>query len=249
MATNNSEEINFQHYVDAVKQKRMDWNIFIDLMQDLSYSDKGRLRNFNAILLNELTIDFSDMDKLKYLNVILLTEFKKDIQKEHNFEMTQEEDFEKSVESNGDELLNEETTKEMPTENEILIPILNQIGDHLSYNADMNACNPSEKNTKTFLCYICNKEYNIYFHMKQHIRKVHEEKKSHKTIQRFDEHEITAMKDHKSIPNANKLKADVHEGHNDHKCKSCGKSFSQAENLKKHIYTIHEGRKDYKYES
>ena len=30
-----SEEINFQHYIDAVKQKRMEWNIFIDLMQDL----------------------------------------------------------------------------------------------------------------------------------------------------------------------------------------------------------------------
>ena len=48
----------------------MDWNIFIDLMQDLSYSDKSRLRKLNAIILNELTMDCSDMDKLKYLNLI-----------------------------------------------------------------------------------------------------------------------------------------------------------------------------------
>ena len=34
MAKYNSEEINFQHYVDFVKQKRMDWEVFIDVMQD-----------------------------------------------------------------------------------------------------------------------------------------------------------------------------------------------------------------------
>ena len=72
-------------------------------MQDLSYSDKGRLRNFNAILFNELAIDYSDMDKLKFLNLILLTEFKKSIQKECNFEMTINKDFENFVESNVDE--------------------------------------------------------------------------------------------------------------------------------------------------
>ena len=58
MAKKNPEEFNFQHYVDAVKQKRMDWNIFIDFMQDLSYEDRGKLRRLNAILLNELTMNF-----------------------------------------------------------------------------------------------------------------------------------------------------------------------------------------------
>ena len=38
----------------------------------------------------------------------------------------------------------------------------------------------------------------------------------------------------------------IHEGHIDHKCESCGKSFSQAGNLKKHIHTVHEGHKDHK---
>ena len=124
MAKNNFEEFNFQHYIDAVKQKKIDWDIFIDLIQYISYSDRDRLRYFNAILLNELTMDYSDMDKLKYLNVILLNEFKKDIiQKEHNYEMMQNEDFEKSVETNvDDEFMNvEETTNDVSTENEIQI--------------------------------------------------------------------------------------------------------------------------------
>ena len=41
----------------------------------------------------------------------------------------------------------------------------------------------------------------------------------------------------------------VYEGHKDYKCKSCGKSFSQARTLKNHIQIIHEGHKDHKCES
>ena len=41
----------------------------------------------------------------------------------------------------------------------------------------------------------------------------------------------------------------IHEGHKDQKFKSCGKSFSQVGNLKKHIHTIHEGHKDHKCDS
>ena len=97
MAQNHSEEINFQHYVDLVKQHKFPWNIFIDVMQDLSYSDRNKLRILNAILLKELTMDYSDMDKLKYLNGILLREFKNYVHREQNIEMTQIEDCKKSV--------------------------------------------------------------------------------------------------------------------------------------------------------
>ena len=38
----------------------------------------------------------------------------------------------------------------------------------------------------------------------------------------------------------------VHEGRKDYKCKSCGKSFSHGNALKKHIHTIHVGLKEYK---
>ena len=79
MAKNNFEEINFQYYVDGVKRKKISWNYFVNLMQDLSHSDVNRLRILNAILLRDLTMNYSDMDKLKFLNEILLIQFKNHI--------------------------------------------------------------------------------------------------------------------------------------------------------------------------
>ena len=76
MAKNNSEEFDFHYFVDAVKQKKIRWHIFVGLIQDFSYSDLKRLKTLNAILLTDLTMNHSDMDKLKYLNVLLLSEFK-----------------------------------------------------------------------------------------------------------------------------------------------------------------------------
>ena len=53
MARNNSEEINFQLIVDEMKQKKISWTFFVDLMQNLSHSDIKKLRKVNAILLME----------------------------------------------------------------------------------------------------------------------------------------------------------------------------------------------------
>ena len=62
----------------------------------------------------------------------------------------------------------------------------------------------------------------------------------------------TKNKDHncgpcgKSFSQAGGLKRHihtVHEGHKDHKCESCGKLFGHLGSLKNHFYTIHKGHK------
>ena len=41
----------------------------------------------------------------------------------------------------------------------------------------------------------------------------------------------------------------VHKGQKNPKCESCGKSFSKAKNLKRHIHTVHEDHKEHICES
>ena len=117
MEKNNFEEINFQHYVDGVKRKKLPWNFFIDLIQDLSYSDISRLRKLNAILLMELTMNFSDIDKMKYLNGILLIQFKNYIETKHDDEMTKNDYLAENLQgSNVDQILDEENFEEITEE-------------------------------------------------------------------------------------------------------------------------------------
>ena len=239
MAKNNAEEINFQHYVDGVKQKKLSWNFFIDFVQDLSYSDINRLRKLNAILLTELTMNYSKIEKYKYLNGILLTQFKNYIQRDLEItekdqrleesnvdQILNEEIFDESLEetinelssneegkikvikeeiqtdydfemaekdhcylqgSNVDHILNEEsfdveTFEEMSeeiTENEDVNsrPMENQIKENLTlkHNEEIINCNLNETNTpKIFICSVCNQEYHMSFHLKQHVKNVHE---------------------------------------------------------------------------
>ena len=117
MAQNNSKEINFQHYVDGVKEKKITWNFFTDLMEDLTYCDIERLRTLNAILLMELTMNYSDIDKMKYLNVILLIQFKNYVQTKHkSFKLTEHDYPETLQKSNVNQIWNEDTTIEKPIE-------------------------------------------------------------------------------------------------------------------------------------
>ena len=83
-SSNNSEEINFQPYIDTVKNGEIPWNIFVKTMEDLSYTDINRLKCLNAVLLLELTMSHSDMDRLKYLNKILLTELMNFLQRDND---------------------------------------------------------------------------------------------------------------------------------------------------------------------
>ena len=52
-ATNNIEDnIDFQSYIDAVKQGKIAWDFFVQLMKDLAITT-NRQRSLNLILLNE----------------------------------------------------------------------------------------------------------------------------------------------------------------------------------------------------
>ena len=174
ISMNNSEEIDLQNYVDSVKQNKMTWNVFECLMKDFIYSDINRLTYINAILLTELTTNFSDIDRLKYLNLLLLLQFKEFIQKEDDFENTENEYLDGPQISMipHDNDLDDKTFKE---ESEIQTLELIEVEESPTKKETIE---PKEVQiqqvTKTFDCHICNKNYTIYFHLKQHIRKVHE---------------------------------------------------------------------------
>ena len=293
MERKNPEDINFQHYVDALKKKKITWDIFVDFMQDLSYSDRDKLRNLNAILLNELTMNCYDMDKLIYVNMIFLNEFKNHIQQNHDIiEMSESEYLLEDLQES-----NEEINKEIEMDIEIEMPIANKPNDDFSslckeevepemtetdhenskntnmdfsneetiedtteiptnednkipiVNKEIFESNPSETYEKIFHCDICNKEYKMNFHLKQHIRNVHEGKKNYLIRTK---HEIALNKNDTLITNSSIMKLDDHpiiKGHKHCKCRLCGKSFTRSASLKMHTHTVHEGKKDYKCES
>ena len=39
-----SQNFKFQYYIDMAKQKKIHWNVFVNLMEDLSYSNIDRLK-------------------------------------------------------------------------------------------------------------------------------------------------------------------------------------------------------------
>ena len=320
---NTSEKINFQLYVESVKQKKTPWNIFENLMKHLvSYLNANKLKYLNAILLTELTKNYSDIERLKYLNTILLSEFKELIMRqEGNFENEileespkftsvydlnhtpiNEEDeiqIEKTLENEQKKNLLSENgiefneRQEDDSENELLenspkttvgtelsdklmeelIPntfenqLLEEFNDtinkdqnkfQMEYEGKENSDSPYEEKitendqkqfaSKTFSCHICNKEYSMNFHLKQHCRNVHEKKKStsfHLENIHIDKNELPANKNEKAILNSNNVH-EIDKLYKYYKCEFCDRSFSQAENLKSHVQSVHKGYKNNK---
>ena len=174
---NNSEEINFQPYIDTVKNGKIPWNIFVKTMEDLSYTDINRLKCLNAVLLMELSMSHSDMDRLKYLNKILLTELMNFLQRDND---SQNEHFD--LEDSGTNLY-EETFESILNETsnnsdiQTLITGETEIKKENSISTiveEPTEQNPATPNAKRFLCHVCNKKYDLYFHLKQHIKNAHE---------------------------------------------------------------------------
>ena len=222
-------ECDIQTYVDSVKQKIIPWHLFEKTMIDLSRSNIQRLRYLNAILLTELTTNYSDMKRMKYLNLILMIEFKKRIESDNNISIieTEIENLEDYQNSTIVSDLNDDTLNEMSTESEIEI---NETEKNLNESCIETGSKESKyismSDEEIFSCHLCNNKYSLNFHLKQHIKNIHEEKSLVKNIEL----------NRPSAP----------EGPKATKCESCGKSFSRPFNLKTHIKAIHEGHKDYK---
>ena len=51
---NDSENIDFQSYVDAAKEDKIPWNQFVDLVSNLASSSMSKQKQLNSILLEEL---------------------------------------------------------------------------------------------------------------------------------------------------------------------------------------------------
>ena len=82
---------------------------------------------------------------------------------------------------------------------------MNEVDNPMSsYKEQVFDSNPSETNTKIFLCNICHKDFKIHFHLKQHIRKAHENKNAYS----YDN-------DQKSFSKLDDLNTPINSIHND----------------------------------
>ena len=254
-----ADEISFQLYIDAVREKKIPWNTFVKLMKDFYYTDLERLEHLNSMILMELTKSYSYLERSRYLNIILLNELKNSIQEDNVQGIIEKEPI---LDLQDSALINHESKEQFLTHKN-LFPNDKRLEEdimknsHTHYKCD--SCGKSFSNTeilkrhihtiheshKDYKCESCHKSFSRAYNLKIHFHTVHEGQKDYKC-------QSKCQSCGKLYSSASKLKRHihiVHEGHKDYKCESCGKFFSQAGDLKRHIYTIHEGHRDYKCDS
>ena len=79
----NSDEVSFQLYIDAIKEKKIPWNTFVKLMKDFYYPDLEKLERLNSMISMEMTKSYSFLERSRYLNTILLNELKISIEEQN----------------------------------------------------------------------------------------------------------------------------------------------------------------------
>ena len=94
---------------------------------------------------------------------------------------------------------------------------------------------------------ICDKEFD-QFSLEEHDFTFHNNEATEENMKKQIQTIIKCESCGKSFSNAGYLKRHIHVVHEGNKCESCGNSFSKAASLKKHIHTFHEGHKDHKCE-
>ena len=257
MNEQNSDEISFHLYIDAVKDKKIPWNTFVKVMKDFYYQDLVRLKYLNAIILMELTENYSDLEKSRYLNGILLTELKISIEEQNVVEIIENEPIEDSQDvasidqkskeqfDNDKDFTNDQSNEEYDVlcnyEQDIVINKL-EIKKELIQDNGIQAQMTNETSSSKIIR--PGDVQNI--HLKQHLIEDHENNTKHENYNsKRESYDEASFQSHSLKRHIHTL----HEGHKDYKCSSCGKSFSRSQYLKKHIHTVHEGHKDYKCNS
>ena len=124
------------------------------------------------MILTELTVSYSDMERSRYLNAILLKELKNLIEKEYVIlEMTENDDSNYSS-SNDDDSNIQTIEEESSNDSEIDMSSLKE-NALASSNNYMPNCIQGNPNTKTFTCFVCENDFPLSFHLKQHMKKAH----------------------------------------------------------------------------
>ena len=260
---NNPHKISFQLHIDAVKEEKITWNSFVQLMEDFFYSDMDRLKHLNEMILTELTGgSYSDIQRLRYLSAILLKELKISIDDKNEFKQEKDdddgnEDFKIEYDANkygdDDESENEsknesenenekEKENKKENDNEELFPNAlenntNLPGNH-SGNETENDKNlePEDKLPNNLLSGQKDDFWNKHYKCDT----------CSEPFTNFQDLETHLYKSLHRYYGYRKYYND--KGQKYYKCESCGKIFKHAINLNNHISAVHEGRKDYKCE-
>ena len=264
----NSDEISFHLYIDAVKEKKIPWKAFEKLMKDFYYPDLERLEHLNSMVLMELTKSYSHLERSKCLNAILLNKLKNSMEEENFWEIqVSDNTIHKKI----------QVDKKMTEE---------QTADEISFRLYIDAVKEKKIPWNTFVK-LMEDFYYLDLERLEHLNSMilMELTRSYSYLERsrylnaillnelkvsLEEGtvlEITenepildfqesAIINHKSneqdvFPKDRSI-ADYDTMKNHpacYECDSCGKSFSEKGKLKRHIYTVHEGHRDYKCES
>ena len=103
--------------------------------------------------------------------------------------------------------------------------------------------------SKNFQCKICQKVFCTKSAKRTHTKTIHEDEKIHKCDScHYACNQKGNLSKHIKTVDCQNRKTKICKAQKVLKCESCGKLFSQAEILKRHKHTVHEGHKYYKCE-
>ena len=245
---NDSDEINFQSYIDAVKDHKIVWDIFVNLMKDLSHKNISKLKQLNEILLNELKISIQEKRRYNQFDDIPLHNIEYDMEIVENIKQDNENFNENNDENFTENFKFSDENSEYDTEN-VVENIVDDEADDYYQNEIENLQENYEKFAQELdetenIKHDSTENYENNFELIEY--KSSEIGESNEHFQKpIVENLHKGLKNHKcnscekSYTQSHNLKTHISRSHTGHQCDSCGKNFSQSESLKTHVSIIH----------